>query len=224
MPPDLALRTAIIDAALTVAREKLSPGTTGNVSARLDENGAMLITPTGVPYDSLTPEAIVPVAADGTSPPDALLPSSEWHFHLAIYQARAEVGGIVHTHSDFATAIACTGRSIPAFHYMVSRVGGDDIRCAPYATFGTPELGAGAVAALEGRRACLLANHGQIATGESVNAALAMAFEVETLAAQYWRALMIGNVTLLDETEMQRVGEKFKTYGRQRSLTRPGDL
>jgi L-fuculose-phosphate aldolase len=122
---------------------------------------------------------------------------------------------VIHTHSMFATTLACLGRGIPAFHYMVAVAGGDDIRCAPYATFGTNELSEHAVAALKKRRACLLANHGMIAVGPSLKAVLALAVEVETLAAMYWRALQVGEPVLLDRVEMARVLEKFKTYGQQ---------
>jgi L-fuculose-phosphate aldolase len=142
------------------------------------------------------------------------LPSSEWRFHRDIYAARPEVGAIVHAHSPFATTLACLDRGIPAFHYMVAMAGGDDIRCAPYATFGTQALSDHVVTALAGRRACLLAHHGMIATGSTLATALALAVEVETLAEMYWRALQVGEPELLSATEMQVVGEKFRTYGR----------
>ena len=142
-------------------------------------------------------------------------PSSEWRFHRDIFKARADVGAIVHTHSRSATALACTGRAIPAFHYMVAVAGGTDIRCAPYHTFGTQELSDAALAALEGRTACLLANHGVIAVGANLAAALRLAGEVENLAAQYSAALALGQVRILDDLEMQRVIEKFRTYGKQ---------
>ncbi|CAN0130019.1 unnamed protein product, partial [Phaeothamnion confervicola] len=136
-------------------------------------------------------------------------------FHVAIYTARTDVNAIVHTHSLHATALACAHREIPAFHYMVAVAGGDSIRCAPYATFGTDELAHHALAALEGRHACLLANHGQIALGETPSRALAMAHEVETLAGQYAATLLVGEPYILDTDEMARVLEKFKTYGQQ---------
>ena len=141
-------------------------------------------------------------------------PSSEWRFHRDISGPAHDVAAIVHTHSPKATSLACTGRGIPAFHYMVAVAGGPDIRCAPYYTFGTQELSDAAVAALEGRKACLLANHGVIAVGADLPAALALAGEVENLAAQYCAALAIGEVRILDEIEMRRVVEKFRTYGK----------
>ena len=141
------------------------------------------------------------------------LPSSEWRFHRDIYRARRDVNAVVHTHAPFATTLACLHRGIPAFHYMVAVAGGRDIRCAPYATFGTQELSDHAVAGLAGRDACLLANHGMIAVGASLARALALAVEVETLAEMYWRALQIGEPRLLPDAEMDVVLEKFRTYG-----------
>lgn len=206
-------RTAVVGAARKMAAIGLSPGTSGNVSARAA--GGMVITPTGLAYDALTPEKIAFVAMDSAAREGELKPSSEWHFHLAIYKAREDIGAIVHTHSEAATALACTGQGIPAFHYMVAVAGGTDIRCAPYATFGTEALAAHAVEALSGRTACLLSNHGVIACGASPEAALALAREVEVLAAQYGRALAIGGVHILDDSQMAEVLEKFKSYGQQ---------
>jgi L-fuculose-phosphate aldolase len=142
-------------------------------------------------------------------------PSSEWRFHRDIFKSRDDVGAIVHTHSPKATALACTGRGIPAFHYMVAVAGGPDIRCAPYHAFGTQELSDAALAALKDRKACLLANHGVIATGADLRAAIYLAGEVESLAEQYCTALTLGEVRILDDTQMRRVLEKFRTYGQQ---------
>jgi L-fuculose-phosphate aldolase len=166
-------------------------------------------------YEAMKPEDIVFMTADGSVPPGQPKPSSEWRFHRDILGARPEIGAVVHTHANFATSLACLGRDIPAFHYMVAVAGGDSIRCAPYATFGTQALSDHALRALEDRRACLLANHGMIALGDSLEKALALAVEVETLAAQYWRALQLGDPILLSADEMQRVLEKFKSYGVQ---------
>jgi len=211
---DTGLRKEIIAAANAMSQSGLSPGKSGNVSAR-DRAGHILITPTGVPYADLKPGDIVALDNRGKVLSGLLLPSSEWHFHVAIYTACTDVNAIVHTHSLHATALACAHREIPAFHYMVAVAGGDNIRCAPYATFGTDELAHHALTALKGRHACLLANHGQIALGETPAKALAMAHEVETLASQYVAALQIGPPTILDTDEMARVLEKFKTYGQQ---------
>jgi len=164
-------------------------------------------------YDSLAPEDIVSLRPDGGRAPGERAPSSEWHFHVAVYRAFPEANAIVHAHSLHATALACLRRPIPPFHYMVAVAGGSDIRVAEYATFGTEELAANAVLALTGRRACLLANHGQLAFGRSLDAALDLAREVETLSAQYVRALALGEPVLLGDEEMTRVLRKFASYG-----------
>ena len=190
----------------------INQGMSGNISVRVPDG--LLLTPSGMAYETMTPDDIVFMAADGSVPPDQRKPSSEWRFHCDILKARADIDAVVHTHANFATSLACLGRDIPAFHYMVAVAGGDSIRCAPYATFGTQALSDHALKALEGRRACLLANHGMIALGGSLDRALALAVEVETLAAQYWRALQIGEPNLLSEAEMRRVLKKFQSYGR----------
>jgi L-fuculose-phosphate aldolase len=214
----VAAREAIIETALDASRLGLNLGASGKVSQRV--NGGFLITPTGLAYDDLAPADIVFMTDEGDTPPTTdgtvqRLPSSEWRFHLDIYRAREDVAAIVHTHSLLATALSCLHRDIPDFHYMVAVAGGADIRCAPYATFGTEALSENAVAALDGRTACLLANHGQIATGNDLNAALGLAQQVEALAAQYLNCLQVGEPQLLGADEMARVLEKFKTYGQQ---------
>jgi L-fuculose-phosphate aldolase len=210
---ELRLREAVISACRELTRRGLTHGTSGNVSVRLDPR-RFFVSPTGMAYEALQPGDI-PLMELGGRWFGSRRPSSEWRFHRDIYHARGDVGAIVHTHSRHAAALACTGRGIPAFHYMVAVAGGLDIRCAPYHTFGTQELSDGAIAALEGRKACLLANHGVIAVGADLPAALGLAGEVEYLAAQYGDALALGNVRILDEPEMQRVLDKFTTYGRQ---------
>ena len=198
----------------------INRGKAGNVSTRWRDRNfdGFLITPTGVPYDQTAPDQIVAMTLTGEAQ-GALLPSSEWRFHRDIYAARTDVDAIVHTHASFATSLACLKRGIPPFHYMVAVAGGKDIRCAPYATFGTQELSDLAVAALAGRRACLLANHGMIAVGASLEQALALAVEVESLAEMYWRVLQIGEPIVLPDTEMDVVLEKFRTYGQQSPAT-----
>jgi len=210
---DAWLRQEIIDTALAMSREGLSPGTSGNVSARFDKG--MLITPTGMAYDDLIPEDIVFVSGEGIYGEDQRKPSSEWPFHLTAYQARSDAQAIVHTHSLNATALACAHKPIPAFHYMVAVAGGSDIPLCDYATFGTKELAGAVAAVLKNRKACLMANHGQIACGSSLSDALALAREVETLAAQYVKVLEIGEPHILDEAEMTRVLERFKGYGQR---------
>jgi len=211
-----ALREAVVATALAMNAAGINRGKSGNVSARW-RNGAFdgfLVTPTGIAYDRTTPEQIVAMTSAGEARGN-VLPSSEWRFHRDIYAVRGDAHAIVHTHAPFATTLACMHRGIPPFHYMIAVAGGKDIRCAPYATFGTQELSDHAVAALAGRRACLLANHGMIAFGASLDAALALAVEVETLAEMYWRALQIGEPVPLPDEEMERVLEKFATYGQQ---------
>jgi len=208
-----ALRRAVITTARAINDSGLNPGKAGNVSARLSDG--FLITPTGVPYTKLRPAMLVQLRSDGTAPGNQLKPSSEWRFHRDIYRARPDTRAIVHVHSPYATALACHRRGIPAFHYMVAVAGGDSIRCAPYATFGTQALSNRAVRALRGRRACLLANHGLIALGESLAAALALAVEVEFLAHQYCLSLQLGTPVILGKREMRVILEKFKTYGNQ---------
>lgn len=208
------LRREIIATALRMNALGINRGKSGNVSARID--GGFLITPTGLAYESTQPEDVVAMSFDG-QPRGPRLPSSEWRFHRDIYAARAEVGAIVHAHSPFATTLACLGKDIPAFHYMIAVAGGKDIRCAAYATFGTQTLSDHALRALAGRKACLLANHGMIAVGATLADALALAVEVEALAEQYWRALQIGEPNLLDDAEMEVVLAKFATYGQPQS-------
>ena len=208
-----SLRARVIAAALDLAATGLSPQMSGNASAR--NGGTILITPSGIPYTELSPDDISEIGLDGQVLAGPHAPSSEWQMHAAIYDAFPDAGGIVHAHSGFATALAVMKREIPPFHYMVAVAGGRNIRVADYATFGTAELARNAVAALEGRRACLLAHHGQIAFGETVEAALHLAHEVETLSAQYWRALQLGEPDLLSGEEMALNVEKFRTYGRR---------
>ena len=211
------LRSAVIATALAMNARGINRGKSGNVSARLTDAGGegFLVTPTGLAYEDTAPEDIVPVTLEGAAR-GSRLPSSEWRFHRDIYRARPDVNAVVHTHAPFATALACHSRGIPGFHYMVAVAGGRDIRCAPYATFGTQALSNHALAALEGRRACLLAHHGMIAVGASLPAALALAVEVETLAEVYWRALSIGPPATLADAEMDVVLKKFRTYGQPR--------
>ena len=212
-----ALRAGIVATARAMNAAGVNRGRAGNVSARLSRAGfdGFLITPTGFRYEAMREDDVVAVAGDGTAS-GSHQPSSEWRFHRDIYRERPEVGAIVHTHAPFATTLACLDRGIPPFHYMVARAGGRDIRCAPYATFGTQALSDHAVRALEGRRACLLAHHGMIAVGASLEAALELAIEVETLAEMYWRALQVGEPALLSDAEMATVQDKFRTYGQPR--------
>ena len=212
-----ALREAVIATARAMNESGINVNKSGNVSVRCTRGtrAGFLLTPTGVPYDRLEVDDIVFIADDGRVT-GRCEPSSEWRFHAAIYAARPELHAVVHTHSVHATALACQGLGIPAFHYMVAVAGGDDIRCSDYATFGTQALADYALAALQDRKACLLAHHGVIACGASLDAALALAVEVENLARTYVVVRALGEPRLLDRTEMERVLERFRTYGQAR--------
>lgn len=204
-------RREVLDTARAMAARGLSPGRSGNVSRRFATG--MLITPSGMAYDGMQPDDIVLVAADGTVAAGQRKPSSEWRFHLAAYAARLDRDAVVHTHSMHATVLACAHRAIPAFHYMVAIAGGRDIPLVPYATFGTKALSRHVARGLRKRDACLMANHGQIAIGSTCAKALELAAEVETLAEQYVKVLAIGRPHLLDDKEMKRVLERFRSYG-----------
>ncbi len=210
---DAALRAAVVNGCRELARLGLTHGTSGNISVRRSQR-QFFVSPTGMAYHAMEPEDVAMVDLDGRWF-GRRRPSSEWRFHRDILRSREDIGAVVHSHSAKATALACTGRGIPAFHYMVAVAGGIDIRCAAYHTFGTEELSRAALAALEDRRACLLANHGVITCGVNVPAAVALAGEVENLAAQYSIALGLGDVRILDELQMRGVLEKFQSYGRQ---------
>jgi L-fuculose-phosphate aldolase len=216
-PSEKTLRKEIIATALEMSRSGLSPGRSGNVSCRFKDG--MLITPTGKRYEDTEPDDIVFVAEDGSVPEGQLKPSSEWQFHLAGYRARPDRNALVHTHSLHATVLACAHKSIPAFHYMIGAAGGKDIPCVPYATFGTEELARHVAAGLSERDACLMANHGQITCGASLSHALELAQEVEVLAEQYYKVLVLGSVHLLDDAEMREIAERFKAYGRNAELS-----
>ena len=223
---DAALRQAVIATALKMNALGINQGKSGNVSVRWGEG--YFITPTGLAYEQTMPDDIVFMELgkkheenhDAVQAIAARLPSSEWRFHHDIYARRPELHAIVHTHAVHATTLACLGRGILAFHYMVAVAGGKDIRCAPYATFGTQQLSDFALQALENRKACLLANHGLIAAGTTLDQALALAVEVESLAHMYYQALQIGTPVILPDDEMERVLEKFKTYGQPQSAPR----
>jgi len=207
------LRTMVVSACRELTRRGLTHGTSGNVSVRCGAR-RFFVSPSGMDYEVLQADDVPLMDLNGRWF-GRCRPSSEWRFHRDILESRPDVGAIVHTHSPRATALACTGRGIPAFHYMIAVAGGRDIRCAPYYTFGTQELSDAALTALKDRKACLLANHGVIATGADLASAVALAGEIENLAQQYCAALTLGEVRILDDAEMSRVIEKFRTYGQQ---------
>ncbi|HUN39840.1 MAG TPA: class II aldolase/adducin family protein [Acetobacteraceae bacterium] len=207
-----SLRRSLVTLYRTLAEHGMNTGSSGNVSARTSDG--MLITPSGCTTDTLREPGLVAMSLDGTVHDNAT-PSSEWSMHAAIYAAHPTAAWIVHTHADACTALACLNERLPGFHYMVTRFGGGDVRCAPYVTFGTSELARGATAAMEDRTACLLANHGMIVHGRTADDALASAILLETLCRQYLLARAAGAVRLLTAEEMQAAQERFKTYGAQ---------
>lgn len=209
---EMQLRNQIVDTALLLSNQGLNRGASGNVSARFGMG--FLITPTGMPADEMVGDDLVFMDFDGKYQ-GVRSPSSEWRFHRDIYVVRKDVNAIVHTHSTFATTLACLGKTVPAFHYMVAAAGGNSIRCSPYATFGTQLLSDYALSALESRLACLLGNHGLIVVGASLKKSLALTVEVESLCEQYWRTLQVGGANLLSDEEMDVVIHKFKSYGKQ---------
>ena len=208
---DTDQRQALVEHGRRMNDVGINQGKSGNLSVRLADG--FLVTPSAVAYDAMQPEDIVKMRWDGTYD-GKKRPSTEWRLHRDIYLQRKDANAIVHAHAMFATTLACLDREIPALHYMVAAAGGDNIPCAPYATFGSQELSDATVAALDGRRACLMSHHGMVAFGDLLPAAFSLAVEVETMAAMYWRALQIAPPTLLPGDEMTRVLAKFGTYGK----------
>lgn len=207
-------RRAVIAAARRTVERGVTHESSGNVSVRVA--GGMAITPTGLPYGELEPDDVVVMALDGTvAAGERRDPSSEWRMHAAIYRARPEIAAVIHGHATSATAVSCLGRDIPAFHYMVAVAGGDSVRCAPYAVFGSDAIAATAVKALDGRSACLLAHHGLVAIGADLDRALVVAEEVEFLARVYLAATAVATPKNLSAGQMREVLDRFRTYGQQ---------
>jgi L-fuculose-phosphate aldolase len=209
------LRQEIIDKCRWMNASGLNQGTSGNISARFGKR--MLITPSATPYEDITVDMIasMPLKGEYGSWDGPLKPSTEWRFHLDIMKSRPEVGAIVHTHATFATVLAIARREIPACHYMIAAFGGNNVRCADYATYGTKELSVNALNALKGRSACLLANHGLIATGPSLAKAMWAAVELETIARQYYYSLTLGSPHILTDAQIEDTQKGFATYGLQ---------
>lgn len=207
---EYALRKDIIATCIAMDQRGINQGTSGNISARWDKG--LLITPSGLAYETMAPEDIIFLSMDGT-PHGPHNPSSEWRFHRDIMKARKDVNAIVHAHPIHSTAIAITGQDIPAVHYMIAAAGGPTVRCAPYATYGTEELSKAALGALKDRLACLLANHGAIACGGSLRKAFWLMCELEVLARQFIMARQAGTPVVLADEEIAVVLEKFKSYG-----------
>ena len=204
-------RREVVSAARRLSAWGLNVGTAGNVGLRVD--GGLLVTPSGVPAGDLREEDVVALDADGVPQPGQLVPTSEWRLHMAVLAARPDVVGVVHTHSPEATAAACVARPLPAIHYVVARVGRSTVPCVPYATYGSEELAANVVDALGDGMACLMANHGLLTVGPTLESAVALAADVEWLAGVWRRASASGQPVVLPDDEIARVAERFKTYG-----------
>ena len=215
-----ALREQLVAVARRMNASGLNQGTSGNLSARIP--GGLLITPSSLPYERMEPDDLVAIDFNGSpSAQSCRRPSSEWRLHADVLAARPELQAVLHCHPIHGTALACHDRGIPPFHYMTAVAGGDDIRCAPYATFGTQELSRFTVEAMVDRKACLLARHGLVSAGESLDQALSIAVEVETLARMYLQALQLGEPPLLTSAQMEAVHAQFRGlhYGQSQGRT-----
>ena len=210
---NLEKRKEVITYSIKLNTTNLSPLRSGNISVRSIENSVegFLITPSGKKYDTLKEEDIVFVSKDGNHDTN-LKPSSEWRFHKDIYLKKVDAKAIVHAHSPHATAVSAHGKDIPAFHYMIALAGGDSIKCAKYATFGTQELSNNIIDALENRKACLMSNHGQVAFGENLESAFELAEELENICHQYINTIKLGDPKILSSSEMDVILEKVKNY------------
>jgi L-fuculose-phosphate aldolase len=209
MNTEPTLRTHLLHISQRMSALALNRGTSGNASVRCGEH--LLITPSALPVSEMTPASMVRLDLTGTVLQGGK-PSSEWRFHCDILKTRPGINAVLHTHSIFATTLACLRREVPAIHYMIAMAGGDSIRCAPYSLFGEAQLSEAALEALHNRKACLLANHGMIALGTDLDDALAVAIEVEAVCEIYWRALCAGEPHILSAQQMHDVQQKFTTY------------
>ena len=209
----LEKRKEVIKYSIKLNTTNLSPLRSGNISVRSDEDGiqGFLITPSGKKYDTLKEDDIVFVSSNGNHDTN-LKPSSEWRFHKDIYLKKPDAKAIVHAHSPHAAAVSAHGKDIPAFHYMIALAGGDSIKCAKYATFGTQELSDHIIDALENRKACLMSNHGQVAFGENLESAFELAEELENICHQYINTIKLGDPKILSSSEMDVILEKVKNY------------
>ena len=211
-PDEATLRGAIIAACRDMNAAGVNHGTSGNISVRFGDR--MLITPSATAYAAMTPDMIASMPLEGGGADGPLKPSTEWPFHLALYRARPDIGAIVHAHPTFATALSICRRPIPPVHYMIAAFGGDSVSVADYALFGSTALAEAVVRAMRDRFACLMANHGALAAGDSLATALWRMIELETLARQYGEALRIGEPVLLSQPEMTAALERIRGYGR----------
>lgn len=207
------MRRSICDAMITLVETGLNRGASGNISVR--EGDRMLITPSGVPPHEIAPDMIASMPLSGDGEFDGLLkPSVEWRFHRDILRARPEMGAVVHAHAPWCTVLACARKPIPAVHYMIAAFGGADIPLADYATYGTPQLSANILRAMEGRSGCLMANHGMVVGGDTLVRAMWLAQEIEALAHQHFHTLLIGGAAILPDAEIADTASGFATYGR----------
>ena len=208
-------RQSVVEACRRMNALGINQGTSGNVSVRYGDE--MLISPSATQYEIMRAEdvAALPIEGEYGTWRGSLRPSTEWRFHLDIMRSRPGIGAVVHSHPTFCTTLAIARRDIPACHYMIAAFGGNDVRCAPYATFGSKELSENALRALEGRNACLLANHGMIVCGASLDKAIWLAVELETIARQYYHSLLIGGPVVLSEADIAETIARFTTYGMQ---------
>lgn len=211
---EMQLRAGLVRVMKKMAASGLNRGTSGNASVRFGDG--ILVTPSGIVPDLLDEDSIVKVAADGTTSPGAKRPSSEWRMHQRILEKRPDMNAVVHCHSRHATILACSHKPIAAIHYMVGVTGGTEVPVAPYEVFGTSELADTVVASLDGRLACLMANHGQIALGRNLDHAYALAEEVEEQAAVYYGTLLIGEPHILSDSQMAEIFNQFRGYGQKR--------
>lgn len=209
---DDRLREWVVATAKATVTSGLNHGLTGNVSART--SFGCWITPSAVPFEVLTAERMVAIDLVGTvrDAPLGHRPSSEWRFHTAIYERHPDAGAVIHCHPIHATAVSCLRESIPAFHYLIPMLGGDDVRCSDYAPFGSPELADAMLVALHGRKACLLANHGIVAYGNDLADALGVATTLEVLAHHYTVTRSLGRPVILDADEVDGLLARFADY------------
>ncbi|MEL7137897.1 MAG: class II aldolase/adducin family protein [Pseudomonadota bacterium] len=209
------LRAEIVAACRAMNAQGINQGTSGNISARFDDR--MLISPSATPYDRIEPEMVASIPLDDASGTwdGPLKPSTEWRFHHKLLRGRSDAGAVVHAHPTYCTTLAMARKPIPSAHYMIAAFGGNDVRCAGYATFGTEALSELALDAMQDRTACLLANHGMITIGETLEKAMWRAVELETIAKQYYHTLLIGGPVLLSDAEVEDTHKGFGSYGIQ---------
>ncbi len=214
MSTETDVRRDIIDACIEMNSIGLNQGTSGNISIRHGDR--MLISPSATPYRKLKPDMIASIDLSGGMTEDydgPRKPSTEWRIHWLLMKNRTDVTAVVHAHPPYSTALAILRMAIPSCHYMIAAFGGKDVRCSGYATFGSPELADLAVEAIEGRSACLLANHGMVAAGLGIEQAMWRAVELETIARQYYLAMRAGSPFMLTGEQIDDTMKMLADYG-----------